>query len=167
MGNTLFGLLATAALLIIGFIGVQFTGLLDGIEFDVASIPLMLLAFIIGMLLFGSLYSAAGAMVSRTEDLQSTQAHHDSHAGHGLRTHVWFHEAGHHVDGSLGVGSTIQPHHRATTDGQRQHGAVAGTDCFRYRSGGYRCDLGLVARIYRRAILHNGTKLSWLKAIKA
>ena len=37
-------------------------------------IPLLIMGFILGMLFFSSLYAAAGSMVSRTEDLQSTQS---------------------------------------------------------------------------------------------
>src|SRR5699024_10071186 len=49
------------------------SGLTDGLEFDMSVLPMILVSFILGMLFFGSLYAAAGSMVSRTEDLQSTQ----------------------------------------------------------------------------------------------
>lgn len=168
LGNTLFGLLATATLLIIGFIGVQFTGLLDGIEFDVASIPLMLLAFIIGMLLFGSLYSAAGAMVSRTEDLQSTQ---------GPIMILMLGMVYAPMFGFMKLDTTLMqvlawvpPFSLTIAPLQMASGNMALWQvlvAFGIAVVATGAILALVARIYRRAILHNGTKLSWLKAIKA
>mgnify|MGYP001757832918 FL=1 len=73
LGALAYGFLATALLIIVGAVAVQATGLLEGIDFDWSIFPILLVAWLLGMLFFGGLYAAAGAMVQRTEDLQSTQ----------------------------------------------------------------------------------------------
>ena len=73
LGTIVYGFLATALLLAVGLIGVNVTGLVDGLELDWAILPVLLLSWLLAMLFFGGLYAAAGAMVQRTEDLQSTQ----------------------------------------------------------------------------------------------
>ncbi|WP_087116181.1 ABC transporter permease [Corynebacterium urinipleomorphum] len=73
LGNLVFGFISTAILLAAGFIGLQVTGLLDDIEIAWSVLPVMLVAYLLAMVFFGGLYAAAGAMVQRTEDLQSTQ----------------------------------------------------------------------------------------------
>ena len=57
IGNTIFGFLGTAVLLIIGAVAVSLSGLLGDVDFDYTVVALMLLAFCIGMLFFGSLYA--------------------------------------------------------------------------------------------------------------
>lgn len=168
LGNTLFGLLATAVLLAIGFIGVKVSGILEGIELDVALIPLMLLAFILGMLLFGSLYAAAGAMVSRTEDLQSTQ---------GPIMILMLGMVYAPMFGFAKLDSTVMqvlawvpPFSLTVAPLQMAAGNMPLWQvlaCFVIALVVTIAILALVARIYRRAILHNGTKLTWLKAIRA
>ena len=73
LGTIVYGFLATALLLAVGVIGVNVSGLVDGLELDWAILPVLLLSWLLAMLFFGGLYAAAGAMVQRTEDLQSTQ----------------------------------------------------------------------------------------------
>jgi len=73
LGNLVFGFISTAILLAAGFIGLQVTGLLDDVEIAWSVLPVMLVAYLLAMIFFGGLYAAAGAMVQRTEDLQSTQ----------------------------------------------------------------------------------------------
>ena len=168
LGNTLFGLLATAVLLAIGFVGVQITGVLDGMNFDVATLPLMLAAFIIGMLLFGSLYSAAGAMVSRTEDLQSTQGPiMILMLGMVYAPMFGFSKLDSTV---MQVLSWVPPFSLTVAPLQLAGGNMPLWQVlisFAIALVVTVAILALVARIYRRAILHNGTKLSWLKALKA
>ena len=53
--------------------GLKASGLVDDVELDWSVFPVLLLAWLLSMLFFGALYAAAGAMVQRTEDLQSTQ----------------------------------------------------------------------------------------------
>ena len=73
LGNLIFGLIATAILFGVGFAAVQFTGLLDDVSIDWPILPVMFVSYLLATLFFAGLYAAAGAMVQRTEDLQSTQ----------------------------------------------------------------------------------------------
>ena len=73
LGTLIFGFLATTVLLAVGGIGLKVSGLIDGVEVDWSILPILLIAWLLSMLFFGGLYAAAGAMVQRTEDLQSTQ----------------------------------------------------------------------------------------------
>ncbi|OHO34541.1 ABC transporter permease [Corynebacterium sp. HMSC034B08] len=73
LGTVIFGFLATAVLLAVGGIGLKVSGLIDDVEIDWSVFPILLVAWLLSMLFFGGLYAAAGAMVQRTEDLQSTQ----------------------------------------------------------------------------------------------
>jgi len=73
LGTLVLGFVATAVLLVVGVVGLKVSGLVDDIEFDWAVVPILLIAWALAMLFFGALYAAAGAMVQRTEDLQSTQ----------------------------------------------------------------------------------------------
>lgn len=73
LGTVIFGFLATAVLLAVGGIGLKVSGLIDDVEIDWSVLPILLIAWLLSMLFFGGLYAAAGAMVQRTEDLQSIQ----------------------------------------------------------------------------------------------
>ncbi len=73
LGNLVFGFISTAILLGAGFIALQVTGLLEDISIDWSILPVMFVSYLLAMLFFAGLYAAAGAMVQRTEDLQSTQ----------------------------------------------------------------------------------------------
>ena len=73
LGTFVIGFLSTALLLLVGAAGLHFSGLADDIELDWSVVPILLVAWALAMLFFGALYAAAGAMVQRTEDLQSTQ----------------------------------------------------------------------------------------------
>ena len=73
LGTVIFGFLATAVLLAVGGIGLKVSGLIDDVEIDWSVLPILFVAWLLSMLFFGGLYAAAGAMVQRTEDLQSTQ----------------------------------------------------------------------------------------------
>ena len=73
LGTLIFGFLATTVLLAVGGIGLKVSGLIDDVEVDWSILPILLIAWLLSMLFFGGLYAAAGAMVQRTEDLQSTQ----------------------------------------------------------------------------------------------
>ena len=74
LGNVSFGLLATFLLLLLGTGSLRLSGLFSTMELNPVILPVMFVAFVIGMVFFGTLYAAAGALVQRTEDLQSTQA---------------------------------------------------------------------------------------------
>lgn len=74
LGALVFGFAATALILGVGAAALYFSGLLDGMTFDWSILPITLASWLLAMLFFGALYAAAGAMVQRTEDLQSTQS---------------------------------------------------------------------------------------------
>ncbi|QQU88453.1 ABC transporter permease [Corynebacterium glucuronolyticum] len=74
LGNIAFGMLATLVLLLLATGSLHASGLFASLELDPSILPVMFVAFVIGMVFFGVLYAAAGALVQRTEDLQSTQA---------------------------------------------------------------------------------------------
>ena len=73
LGNLIFGLISSAILLGAGFAALQVTGLLEDVSIDWSILPIMFVSYLLAMLFFAGLYAAAGAMVQRTEDLQSTQ----------------------------------------------------------------------------------------------
>lgn len=73
LGNLVFGFVSTAVLVAAAGISLKVTGLLKDVDIAWSILPIMLLSYVLAMLFFGGLYAAAGAMVQRTEDLQSTQ----------------------------------------------------------------------------------------------
>ena len=73
LGNLLVGLVGTIVILGAATLALWASGLLTEVNLDLTVVPILVLAFILGLLFFGSLWAAAGAMVSRSEDLSSTQ----------------------------------------------------------------------------------------------
>ena len=73
LGNLVFGFVSTAVLVAAAGISLKVTGLLEDVDIAWSILPIMFLSYVLAMLFFGGLYAAAGAMVQRTEDLQSTQ----------------------------------------------------------------------------------------------
>ncbi|MEY8567514.1 ABC transporter permease [Corynebacterium sp.] len=167
------------AMLVIGFLGtvvilgvattaLKVTGLLDDVRIDAATLPVLLVSFILGMLFFSALYAAAGSMVSKAEDLSSTQ----------MPVMLIFFAVmyppifGWSVPDStvMQVLSWVPP-------------ISLGVAPMRYAAGDMSLGLLvasyallalttalvllLVARIYRGSILNNGRKMTWMRAIKA
>ena len=73
LGNLVFGFISTAILVAAAGIALKVTGLLEDVDIAWSILPVMFLSYLLAMVFFGGLYAAAGAMVQRTEDLQSTQ----------------------------------------------------------------------------------------------
>lgn len=167
IGNTIFGFLGTAVLLIIGAVAVSLSGLLGDVDFDYTVVALMLLAFCIGMLFFGSLYAAAGSMVSRTEDLQSTQAPILLFIM-GMTYAPLF--------GISNMDSTLMqvlgwiPPFSLTVAPMNMAAGTMGLPqvllSFLIAAITTVLVILLVARVYRNSILNNGKKMSWAKALK-
>ena len=168
LGNALFGLLASFLLIGIGAAALAASGLVAGISFDWTVLPLVLLAFIIGMIFFGSLYAAAGAMVQRTEDLQTTQGPvmilllaviYVAAFSFSFLDATW-----------VQVVAWIPPISGAMAPLQYAAGnmtlweALAALGIYAVVTFGA---LWLVAKIYRAAILNNGAKMTWRQAITA
>ncbi|HIW91013.1 MAG TPA: ABC transporter permease [Candidatus Corynebacterium avicola] len=72
------------AMLIVGFIGtvvilgaavaaMGVTGMLAEVDLDPSTLGILLISFILGMLFFSSMYAAAGSLVSKADELGSTQ----------------------------------------------------------------------------------------------
>jgi ABC-2 type transport system permease protein len=72
VGLGLLGLGQFAAVLAVGFIGMQVLDSIDLPEVSIGSVLLVVLWFLLGYALYACLYAVAGALVSRQEDLQST-----------------------------------------------------------------------------------------------
>lgn len=168
LGAGAFGIIATVALLGVGAGGLAVTGLMDGLEFDYSVVPMLLLGFIIGFLFFGSLYAAAGSLVSRTEDLQSTQTPililmfgMIYVPGFGISA----------LDSTvMQVLAWVPPFSLAVAPLQFANGSMGVGQVL----GSYVvCAIAtvlvllLVARIYRNAILNNGKRMSWREAFKS
>lgn len=166
IGNSVFGLIATALIVGIAAVALNFSGLLSGIDFDWGIVPILLIGFILGMVFFGSLYAAAGAMVQRTEDLQSTQTPilllilgttyvplfgWQALDATWMQVMAWlppFSVAAaplHHVGGEMSLPALLGSYTLLAL-------VTIGV-------------IWLVARIYRNAILNNGRKMSWRQAL--
>lgn len=167
LGNTIVGLVATAIIVAASSVGLAVTGLTDELQLDMSVMPMILASFLLGMLFFGSLYAAAGSMVPRTEDLQSTQmpilllvfgmVYAPAFGFNALDSTI------------MQALSWIPPFSLAVAPmqfaaGNMGIGAVIGAYgvCVLVLIG----VLMMVARIYRNAILNNGKKMTWLAAMK-
>lgn len=165
IGNTVFGLLAS--FLIIGIAGAAlfFSGLLDGFEFDWTVVPLLLLSMILGLAFFGSLYAAAGAMVQRTEDLQSTQAPILILVMATIYVPMFGYM---NIDATwMQVMAWVPPFSAGVAPLQFAAGNMSlGMVLLSYALFAVVtvAVLWFVARIYRNAILNNGRKLTWRQA---
>lgn len=167
VGNALLGLVATSVILGAGAISVAVTGLLDGFTLDFTVVPLMLLSFLIGLLFFGSLYAAAGSMVSRTEDLQSTQSPIMMLIMAMIYAPIFGWSA---LDSTImQVLTWIPPFSLTIAPLQLAAGNMSLLEVLAAFGLAVVVTIGalaLVAKIYRNAILHNGSKLTWAKALK-
>lgn len=162
------GFVSTAIILGAAFIGLTITGVMEEVSLDPLALVLLLVAFILGMLFFSSLYAAAGALVSKAEDINSTQTpvmllffatlFPPAYGFSSLDTTV------------MQVLSWVPP-------------MSLGTAPMQYVSGNWSLwmflasyavlitvtalMLLLVARIYRGSILNNGSKMSWRAAFSS
>lgn len=168
LGNVIFGFLATTAIVVIAGAALAFSGLLEGMEFDWGILVVLLVAFLLGMIFFGSLYAAAGAMVQRTEDLQSTQMPililliatvYSATFGFNALDSTWMEVLAWIPPMSVAV-APLQ--YAAGNFGLGQlalsYGILALTNLLA---------IWLVARIYRAAILNNGRRMTWRQALTA
>lgn len=168
IGNAIFGFLASAALILVGAVGLAVSGLLEDFTFDWSLIVILLITFILGLLFFGSLYAAAGAMVQRTEDLQSTQmpvlilvmiSIYVPAFGWSSVDSTW-----------MQVLAWIPPFSVGVVPLQYAAGNMSGLEVagsFALMALVTLAAIRLVARIYRASILHNGQKMGWLQALRA
>lgn len=167
VGNAIVGLVSTAIILGAGATAVKITGLLEGFTLSMAVVPLMLLSFAIGLLFFGSLYAAAGSMVSRTEDLQSTQSPIMLLIFGMIYAPIFGWNA---LDSTImQVLAWVPPFSLTVAPVQMVGGNMSLLEVLASFGLALLLTVGalaLVAKIYRNAILHNGSKLTWVKAFK-
>ena len=167
LGNLGFGFIATAVILGVNAIGLQFSGLLEDIRIDWSFLPIMLAYWILAMLFFSALYAAAGAMVQRTEDLQSTQVP----ILMLLLLSAYIPAFGWTNTGSswMQVASWVPPFSVFTAPlayaaGDFSAAALAGS--FVIALAATVLAVWLAARIYRRTILNNGRVTKWSEALR-
>lgn len=167
LGNLVFGFVSTAILLTAGLIGLQVTGLIEDVSIDWSVLPVMLIAYLLAMLFFGALYAAAGAMVQRTEDLQSTQmpvlllilaSAYVPAFGWMSTDATW-----------MQVASWIPPVSIFAAPLSYAAGDFTGMQLTASLSIAAVATLAVVwvtARIYRRSILNNGKTTKWSEALR-
>lgn len=168
IGNVLFGFALTALILGAGAVGLAVSGLVDHYDVSWSLLPVVLLAWVLAMLFFGALYAAAGAMVQRTEDLQSTQAPilFLLIASMYVPMFGWMHTSATWIQ----VLSWIPPFSIFTAPITY----AAGDFSLAQLLGSYAlaavatvAATWLAARIYRTTILNNGRRMSWVQALRS
>ncbi len=168
LGNALFGLAASLLIIGVGAAALAASGLVEGVSFDWTVLPVVLLSFAIGMIFFGSLYAAAGAMVQRTEDLQTTQGPvmilllavvYVAAFSFNFLDAAWVQIVA-WVPPVSGAMAPIQYAAGNMSLGQ----ALTSLGLYAVVTSGA---VWLVGRIYRAAILNNGTKMTWRQALTA
>lgn len=167
IGNTIIGLLGTSLILAGGVASLAFTGAASEIQLDYGLIAALLVGEILGLLFFGSLYAAAGSMVQRTEDLQSTQmpillivfaTMYVPMFGWTNLDATWMQVMGWVPPVSMLV-APLQ-----VAGGNMSWLGLAGS--YAVLAVVTALILIVVARIYRRAILNNGKKMTWRQVLK-
>lgn len=167
IGNTIIGLLGTFLILAGGVASLAFTGAASEIQLDYGLIAALLVGEILGLLFFGSLYAAAGSMVQRTEDLQSTQmpillivfaTMYVPMFGWTNLDATWMQVMGWVPPVSMLV-APLQ-----VAGGNMSWLGLAGS--YAVLAVVTALILIVVARIYRRAILNNGKKMTWRQVLK-
>ncbi|MCT1413747.1 ABC transporter permease [Corynebacterium sanguinis] len=168
LGNVAMGLALTVLIIGSGVVALFAFGLTEMIEFSFSILPIMLLSWLLAMLFFGALYAAAGSLVQRTEDLQSTQAPILFLLMGSMYVPFfgWM-----HTDATwMQALSWIPPFSIFTAPITYAGGDFTATQLL----GSYALALvatvvaiWLAGRIYRSSILYNGGKRSWLQAIRA
>lgn len=167
LGNLVVGLVAAALFIVVGVAAAQLIGITEIFSINYGIVPMLLVSFILAMLFYGSLYAAAGSMVARTEDLQTTSmpimllvflSMYAPLFGAGSLDSPVMTALGWIPPMSI---TTVPVHYGTGTWGLAASIASLGLAAL--------VTLGavlLVARIYRNSILRNGKKLSWRAALK-
>lgn len=167
IGNTVVGFIGTGVILLAGGIAIKASGLADGMNFDYSILALMLLSFLLGMFMFGSLYAAAGSLVSRTEDLQSTQSPILLLVFGMIYAPMFGYSS---LDSTImKVFTWIPPFSLTVSPLQLAAGNISLPMVLLSFALSAVVIVGIVAlvsRIYSNSILHNGKKMSWAAAIK-
>lgn len=162
------GFVGTVAILTAGVTALSITGMLEDIDMELGVIPLLLVSYILGMLFFSAMYAAAGSLVSKAEDLASTQM---------PVMLVFFAVMYPPIFGWSAMDSTaiqvlswVPPMSLGLAPMQYAAGNMnLGMLAASYALVALATVLVLlfVARIYRGSILNNGRKMTWMRALKA
>ncbi|AHI23329.1 ABC transporter permease [Corynebacterium vitaeruminis] len=167
IGNLIFGTIASLVIVGVGLAGLKATNLGDGVTVDYSVFPLLVVMFVLGMLFFSSLYAAAGSLVSRTEDLQASQMP----VMLLIFLTIYAPTFGMNALGStaMKIFTWIPPTSMTVAPLQYAAGNISVAQLL----GAWAIFIAftvlmmmVVARIYRNAILHNGTRMSWIKALR-
>lgn len=167
LGVTIFGFVTTLVLVGAGAAALAFTEFSDHFSLNWGLFGVMLVGCLLGLLFFGSLYAAAGSLIQRTEDLQSTQtpilllliltAYVPAFGWNNLDSTL------------MQVAGWLPPFSMVTAPLQYAVGNFgAGQLALSYLlfAATTAAVIWLVARVYRGAILNNGKKMTWRAALK-
>lgn len=166
------------AMLIVGFVGTAVilgaalasmaaTGMLADVDLDPATLGILMVSYILGMLFFSALYAAAGSLVSRAEELGSTQ----------MPVMLLFFAVMYPpIFGWSAMDSTVMevlawvpPMSMGVAPMQYAAGNLSPLGLaasFLLLAAATLLVLMVVARIYRGSILNNGRRLSWMRALQ-
>ncbi|AWB83609.1 ABC transporter permease [Corynebacterium liangguodongii] len=168
VGNVLFGLAATVFIVGVGAASFALAGLTESITISWGILPLMAVGWLLSMLFFSTLYAAAGAIVQRTEDLQSTQgpililmmaAMYVPLFGIDSTDATW-----------MQVASWIPPVSFFTAPLTYAAGDFSMAQLVSSLALGLVATVAamwVAAKIYRNSVLNNGSKMTWAQALKA
>ncbi|MFI5504123.1 ABC transporter permease [Corynebacterium kutscheri] len=167
LGNVVFGTASTVLILGIGAASLKISGLIKEEFFNWKIIPALLIAYLLGIVFFSAMYAAAGAMVQRTEDLQSTQTPVMLLIFTVLYTPLIFlnqiNETWMHLIAwipPLSIGHAPLQYAAGNITGWQFSLSMIIMLIFTTSM------LWVVARIYAFAILYNGAKLTWSQALQ-
>jgi ABC-2 type transport system permease protein len=161
------GLACTAVILSVALVTMSAIGVLSDVDLSPATLLVLLVAYILGMLFFSALYAAAGSLVSKAEELSSTQmpvmlvffaVMYPPLLGFNSLDSTFLQVLSWIPPMSLGL-APLQ--FAAGNFSLWQLGAS-----FVVLAVATLLVLLLVARIYRSAILNNGRRLSWFRALR-
>ncbi|MDN6477448.1 ABC transporter permease [Corynebacterium variabile] len=166
------------AMLIVGFVGTAVilgaalasmaaTGMLADVDLDPATLGILMVSYILGMRFFSALYAAAGSLVSRAEELGSTQ----------MPVMLLFFAVMYPpIFGWSAMDSTVMevlawvpPMSMGVAPMQYAAGnlSLLGLAAsFLLLAVATLLVLMVVARIYRGSILNNGRRLTWMRALQ-
>ena len=143
------------------------TGMLADVDLDPATLGILMVSYILGMLFFSALYAAAGSLVSRAEELGSTQ----------MPVMLLFFAVMYPpIFGWSAMDSTVMevlawvpPMSMGVAQMQYAAGnlSLLGLAAsFLLLAVATLLVLMVVARIYRGSILNNGRRLTWMRALQ-
>lgn len=161
------GFVATAVILGAAVGAMAATGMLGDINLDPATLGVLLISYILGMLFYSALYAAAGSLVSRAEELGSTQ----------MPVMLLFFAAMYPpICGWSALDSTVMqvltwvpPMSMGVAPMQFAAGNISMLQLgasFLLLAASTLMVLVVVARIYRGSILNNGRRLTWMRALR-